>query len=60
MSHLIGALDDAGYFFPPDKRLVMERNLRVALARAGFTETEIRALRGVIKALARKGSGGGE
>ena len=31
----------------------MVRNLRVALGRAGFTEQEVRTLRGVITALAR-------
>jgi tRNA/rRNA methyltransferase len=53
MEHLIGALAERDYFFPPEKRPVMERNLRVALTRAGFTESEVRALRGVIKALTR-------
>lgn len=53
IGQLVAALDQAGYFFPPDKRPVMERNLRVALTRAGFTESEVRTLRGVVKALAR-------
>ncbi|MGE0407787.1 MAG: RNA methyltransferase [Amphiplicatus sp.] len=54
IAHLFGALDAANYFFPPDKRPAMERNLRVALTRAGFTEAEVRTLRGVVKALARE------
>ncbi|MBY0421915.1 MAG: hypothetical protein K2Q06_06390, partial [Parvularculaceae bacterium] len=49
----VAALDAAGYFFPEHRRPVMERNLRVALTRAGFTESEVRTLRGVVKALAR-------
>lgn len=53
MEHLIGALAARNYFFPPEKRPVMERNLRIALTRAGFTESEVRTLRGVIKALIR-------
>ena len=52
---LEAALDAAGYFFPPEKRPGMARNLRAAFARAGFTEGEIRTLHGVVKALARKG-----
>lgn len=52
ITHLIAALDERGYFFPPEKRPAMERNLRVALARAQFTGGEIRMLRGVIKRLA--------
>jgi tRNA/rRNA methyltransferase len=55
LEHLFGALDAAGYFFPPEKRAVMERNLRVAFTRARLTEGEVRTLRGVIKALARSG-----
>lgn len=53
IDHLFGELDARGYFFPPEKREVMERNLRVAFTRAGLTEGEVRTLRGVIKALTR-------
>ncbi|GAB4519567.1 MAG: hypothetical protein Kow00133_05350 [Amphiplicatus sp.] len=52
LDQLVGALDAAGYFFPPEKRPAMERNLRAAFTRAGFTEGEVRTLRGVVKALA--------
>ena len=51
--HLEEELDAAGYFFPPAMRETMTRNLRVALTRAGFTESEARTLRGVVKALAK-------
>lgn len=51
--HLETELDRAGYFFPPEKRPAMARNLRAAFTRAGFTEPEIRSLRGAIKALAK-------
>jgi tRNA/rRNA methyltransferase len=54
--HLIAALDAVGYFHPHDKRPVMERNLRAALARAPFTESEVRTLRGAVRALQRGGS----
>ncbi len=55
--HLEAALDRAGYFFPPEMRETMTRNLRVALTRAGFTENEVRTLRGVVKALDKKEDG---
>lgn len=54
MDHLVDALDRAGYFHPPDKRPHMERNLRAAFQRAGLTETEVRALRGAVRALERR------
>lgn len=57
--HLESQLDEANYFFPPEMRDTMARNLRVSLTRAGFTESEVRALRGVVKALSGK-KGGGE
>ena len=52
-AHLVGELDEAGYFFPEAKRTNMERNLKVAFLRAGLTIGETRALRGVIKALTK-------
>lgn len=53
MDHLEAELDAARFFYPPEKRPLMARNLRAAFARAGFTESETRTLRGVIKALSR-------
>ncbi len=52
MRHLIGALENAHYFFPEHMRETMEQNLRAAFTRAGLTESEVRTLRGVVKALA--------
>ena len=49
--HLEAALDAVEYFRPAEKRPSMQRNLRVMLTRAGFTEGEVRTLRGVIAAL---------
>jgi tRNA/rRNA methyltransferase len=46
-------LDAAGFFHPAEKRPSMVRNLRVALGRAGFTDQEVRTLRGVVTALSR-------
>jgi len=53
MAHLTEELDAAGFFYPPEKKILMERNLRVALARAGLTHIEVQTFRGVIKALAK-------
>lgn len=58
--HLEAELDAAGYFFPPEKKPGMTRNLRAAFSRAGFTEPEIRTLRGVVKALAKRRAGAEE
>jgi tRNA/rRNA methyltransferase len=46
-------LDAGGFFHPPEKRASMVRNLRVALARANFTDQEVRTFRGVITALTK-------
>jgi tRNA/rRNA methyltransferase len=51
--HLEAELEAGGFFYPPEKRASMVRNLRVALGRARFTEQETATLRGVITALAR-------
>ena len=48
--HLEGSLDAAGYFHPPEKREVMAQNLRTMLTKSGFSEPEVRTLRGVIRA----------
>ena len=52
--HLEGALDEAGHFFPAEKRPVMVRNLRNIFHRANLTDSEVRGLRGVIEALSRE------
>lgn len=49
--HLEGELDFSGFFFPPEKKPSMVRNLRVMLGRAQFTDGEVRTLRGVVTAL---------
>ena len=46
-------LDGGGFFYPPEKRTSMVRNLRVALGRANLTEQEVRTWRGVVTALAQ-------
>ena len=52
--HLERALDEAGHFFPPEKRPVMARNLRNVFHRAALTDSEVRGLRGVIESLSRE------
>ncbi len=54
IDHLETELEKAGYFYPPEKRASMARNLRAAFTRAGFTDTEVRSLRGAVKALANR------
>lgn len=51
--HLEGELDAKGYLEPKAKRPRMIRNIRTMLLRAHFTAKEVRALRGMITALAR-------
>ena len=51
--HLEDELERAGFFFPPEKKPSMQRNLRTALGRAGFTEQEARTFRGVVTALVK-------
>ncbi|MGQ7791897.1 RNA methyltransferase [Faunimonas sp. B44] len=54
MEHLEQALDEAAYFRSEDKRPAMVANLRAILQRAGFTEPEVKVLRGVVAALERR------
>lgn len=49
--HLESALDKAGFFRPPEKRAHMVLALRAMLQRAGFSDQEVRTLRGMIAAL---------
>lgn len=51
--HLEDELEDAGFFFPPEKKDSMVRNLRALFARASLTDQEVRTMRGVVTALAK-------
>jgi len=53
IDQLFAALDEARYFYPPERRAAMERKIKTAFARAALTEGEVRTLRGVIKALVK-------
>ncbi len=52
--HLEDELDKSGFFHVAEKKVVMARNLRNMLQRAGLTEQEVRTLRGVITSLVTK------
>jgi tRNA/rRNA methyltransferase len=51
--HLEQELEASGFFFPPEKKPSMIRNLRVIFARARLSTQETRTLRGVITALTK-------
>jgi tRNA/rRNA methyltransferase len=51
IGQLDGALDEAGYFFPPDRVDVTKTTLRTILTKPLWSTREIQALRGVIRAL---------
>lgn len=53
-AHLEGALDNASYFRPAEKREHMVRNLRTMITRGAWSEQEVRTFRGVIAALERR------
>jgi tRNA/rRNA methyltransferase len=46
-----GALDSAGYYFPPDRTPVTRNTMRTILSKAGWSNREIQALRGMLRAL---------
>ncbi len=52
--HLEGELDRENYFHPPERRAAMVRNLRTLFQRCSPSSAEIRALRGIVAALARR------
>ncbi len=45
------ALADAGYYFPPDRTPATRNTMRTILSKAGWSNREIQALRGMIRAL---------
>jgi tRNA/rRNA methyltransferase len=50
-AHLEGALDRAGFFYPPGKKPRMSRNLRNIFHRMQLSEQDIRTLHGAVAAL---------
>ncbi len=51
--HLEGALDDAGFLRPPEKRPSMVRSIRNMFHRMGATDQDVRTWRGIVSALTR-------
>ncbi len=51
--HLEEALENARFFYPPEKNPVMRQNIRNALIKARLTEQEVRTFRGIVRALAK-------
>ena len=51
IGHLEAMLDDAGYFFPPDRVPATKRTLRSVLTKPSWNANEVRTMRGVLSAL---------
>lgn len=45
------ALDQAGYYFPPDRTPATRNTMRTILSKSGWSNREIQALRGMLRAL---------
>ncbi|MDF0542392.1 RNA methyltransferase [Sphingobium sp. H39-3-25] len=53
IAQLDNMLDQAGYFFPPDRASATRLTLRNLLTKPGWNHLEVRTLRGVLSTLAR-------
>ena len=51
VAHLDEELDRAGYLFPPERAQATRLTIRALMTRPGWSSREIRALRGIIRAL---------
>ena len=51
IGHLEGLLEDSGYFYPPARVPTTKLTLRNLLTKPGWTEQELRTMRGVLSAL---------
>ena len=51
IEHANAELDAAGYFHPPERMQVTKNTLRTIFSKAGWSSREIKAVRGVIRAL---------
>ncbi len=51
IGQLDGALEDVGYFHPPERKQATRNTLRTILTKPAWSSREIQALRGVIRAL---------
>ena len=46
------ALDAAGYYHPPDRTAATKNTIRTILTKAGWSNREVQAMRGIVRALA--------
>jgi len=53
ITQLDGMLEEAGYFYPPDRTAVTKRTLRTLLTKPGWSMQEVRTVRGVLSTLDR-------
>ena len=56
LEHLEKALDQTGFFYVPEKREHMVRNIRNIFSRSPLTDQDIRTLHGIIRSLSPKAS----
>lgn len=54
IGHFTALLEPREYFLPPDRASATRQTLRTMLTKPGWTHLEIRAMRGVLTAMARK------
>jgi tRNA/rRNA methyltransferase len=54
IAQLDAMLEEAGFYFPPDRVPASKRTLRTLLTKPGWSSPEVRTLRGVLSALAPK------
>jgi len=57
--HLERELDAAKFFYPPEKKEAMVRNIRAMILRSQLSDQEVRTIRGMIVALAKNKYRGG-
>ena len=53
VAHFETILEEAGYFFPPDRVPATKRTLRSVLTKPGWNANEVRTLRGILSAIER-------
>ncbi len=56
LNHLAEELDETNFFRTPDRRQSMLQTIKLVIQRANLREPDVHLLRGMIKALARRGS----
>lgn len=54
IGHLEGALDEAGYFFPPERTQATRNTIRTIFTKTGWSTREIKAVRGMLRALVER------